>query len=227
MQFNNNRDPNKESIWLKPDNNYNVEAPSDSCYSNLSHYGTEWGSNNFNNYYNVNAEPTLGGGLVEKINMPYPVEPYPEIMQMLGEPHQYDSGYTGKVPLYNCNGYDKLGQYGVAMHYNLKKQLPPKDNDTRRMSQIHNTVAPMHNIYSSVNWEEQARRLVEDFEKGTVKIYIDGKEVYNWIKRYICPNISLSVLELVTKSVETVLNSSLTSWVKIARIAEIFFSNCV
>jgi hypothetical protein len=221
MQFNNNRDPNKESIWLKPDNNYNVEAPSDSCYSNLSHYGTEWGSNN---YYNVNAEPTLGGGLVEKINMPYPVEPYPEIMQMLGKPHQYDSGYTGKVPLYNCNGYDKLGQYGVAMYYNLKNQLPPKDNDTRRMSQIHNT---MHNIYSSVNWEEQARRLVEDFEKGTVKIYIDGKEVYNWIKRYICPNISLSVLELITKSVETVLNSSLNSWDKIARIAEIFFSNCV
>jgi len=151
------------------------------------------------------------------------VEPYPEIMQMLGEPHEYNSGYNGILPLYNCNGYDKLGQYGVAMHQNLKKQLPLKDN----MTHPHNTVAPMHNISSSGNWEEHARRLVEDFEKGTVKIYKDGKEVYNWIKRYICPEVSLSVLEQITKSVETVLHSSSSSWAKIAHIAEIFFHSCV
>ena len=91
MQFDNKRDPNSESIWLKNDNNYNVQVPTDSCYSNLSQYGTHFGPNTVVGSY---ANPALGGGLVKKIQVPYPVEPIPDIMQKLGQPHEFNSGYN-------------------------------------------------------------------------------------------------------------------------------------
>jgi hypothetical protein len=79
MIRNNKRDPNSPSIWID-DNNQMVD-----CYSNLSMYGTNFGTND---------KMPNNKGLSQKIVMPYPVEPVPEVIQVLGQPHPYMSGYT-------------------------------------------------------------------------------------------------------------------------------------
>lgn len=224
MQFDNYRDPNAESIWLKKSNDYNVQVPEDSCYSNLSHYGTGFGTNNFNIYHQQHADPNLGGGLVHKIQAPYPVEDYPEIMQKLGTPHTYNSHYDGKKAIFNCNGYITNTQYCHETHRNSRK-TKPLDRGVDTMT----SVAPLNSTLSlgSSHWEQKASELLHDFEKGLVTLYNDAKNVYNWIKKYVCPNISVSVLTDLTKSVEAVLQSSSSTGMKIAHVAELFFRKCV
>lgn len=224
MQFDNYRDPNAESIWLKKSNDYNVQVPEDSCYSNLSHYGTGFGTNNFNIYPQQHADPNLGGGLVHKIQAPYPVEDYPEIMQKLGPPHEYNSHYDGKKAFFNCNGYINTTQYCDITYHNSRKTKP--------LDMVDNTLSSVAPLNSTLNsgsssWKQKATELLQDFEKGLVTLYHDTENVYNWIKKYVCPHLSPSVLVDLTKSVEAVLQSTSSTGMKIAHIAELFFRKCV
>jgi hypothetical protein len=93
MIRNNFRDPNAKSIWLKTSKDYDVGVKPGDCYSNLSIYGTHYGTNSTHLYPSQHSMDYLGGGIVKKIIVPYPVEPIPQIMLKLGEPHKYDSGY--------------------------------------------------------------------------------------------------------------------------------------
>lgn len=74
-----------KSVWVE-----RPEQTSSQCYSNLSVYGTNYGTNRTHSYTN---QEYVNGGIVKKIQVPYPAEPVPQIMQALGLPHKYDSGY--------------------------------------------------------------------------------------------------------------------------------------
>jgi hypothetical protein len=118
MIRNNSRDPNAKSIWLQNNNNdYNIGINSGDCYSNLCIYGTNYGTNS-THYYSSQIQ-NLDGGIVKPIISPYPVEPIPEIILKLGQPHTYDSGYNksnhnlGFEPGYDlssCNSKNNLSE---------------------------------------------------------------------------------------------------------------------
>jgi len=107
MIRNNFRDPKAKSIWLKQNDDYDVGIKPSDCYSNLSIYGTHYGTNSTHSYPAQQSMYHLGGGIVKKIEVPYPIEPVPEIMLKLGQPHPYDSGYKKHKKLCkNCHIYE-------------------------------------------------------------------------------------------------------------------------
>ena len=222
MQFDNYRDPTAESVWIKKSSDYNVEVPVDSCYSNLSHYGTAFGTNNFNNYPQQYADPNLNGGLVKSIVAPYPAEQFPEIMLKLGEPHEYNSAYD-KKELFNCNGYITADQYYDGTKYGSRR-VQPLDIQQKMTTP---TVAPLHSSMVMSEWKGKAIHLVDAFGKGIVKVYDSEKSVHNWIKMYVCPNLSMSVLSVLSEKVEKILASSSTTGEKVGHIAELFFRECM
>ena len=102
MQFNNARDPNSESIWVK---SKFEQIPVNSCYSNLVNYGTNV---NVNSPY---SDPNLNGALVHKIKVPYPVEELPEIILKLGKPHKFNTNYKKEIEPVNCGNYRNISKY--------------------------------------------------------------------------------------------------------------------
>jgi hypothetical protein len=222
MQFDNYRDPTAESVWIKKSSDYNVEVPVDSYYSNLSHYGTGFGTNNFNIYPQQHSDPNLGGGLVKPIIAPYPAEQFPEIMMKLGEPHEYMSAYD-KKEIFNCNGYITANQYYNGTKHGSRRIKPLDIQQNIRTP----TIAPLNTTMVVSEWKAKAINLVEDFQKGIIKIYDRSKSIYNWIKKYVCPNLSVSVLTELTKNVETILATSATTGMKVEHIAELFFEKCI
>jgi hypothetical protein len=118
MIRNNERDPNAQSVWLNKKQDYDVGVPMSNCYSNLSIYGTNYGTNNTHPYVGQNSMEHLDGGIIKKIEVPYPVEPVPEIILKMGNPHRYDSGFNSKYNILNYGlGYD---------HSDCKRKHPKK-----------------------------------------------------------------------------------------------------
>lgn len=214
MQFDNYRDPTAESVWIKNNRDYSVQVPLDSCYSNLSQYGTTFGTNNNSQQH---ADPNLGGGLVKPIVAPYPAEQFPEIMVQLGAPHEYKTA-SAKTEIFNCNDYITANQY-----YNGAK------NGSRQVNPmtITPTIDPLNRSMVLSYGQKQAIKLIEDFEKGLVQLYHKDKNVYNWIKKYICPNLSVPVLKDLAKQLESLLATTADLGWKVEHIAFLLISECL
>lgn len=214
MQFDNYRDPTAESVWIKKNGDYNVQVPVDSCYSNLSHYGTNFGTPNDPQQH---SESNLGGGLVKSIVAPYPAEQFPEIMLQLGVPHEYKTAFA-KKEIFNCNSYITAKQY----YDGTKHGSRPVDNLDRSP-----TISPLNNSMVLSYRQEQAIKLIEAFEKGFIKLYHKDKNVYNWIKKYVCPKLSLSVLNDLAKKLESILATNTDLGMKVANITELLLRKCI
>jgi hypothetical protein len=132
MIRNNRRDPNSKSVWL--DNNTDTQVKPNDFYSNLYVYGTNYGTNTTHYYPDQTMNGCGEGGIVKKIIVPYPVEPYPEIMLKLGEPHTYNSGYTSKTNLGFQTGFDLSNCKDNANNNSPQSEYQSSGNDGQNIS---------------------------------------------------------------------------------------------
>jgi hypothetical protein len=99
-----------------------------------------------------------------------------------------------------------------VMKYTMPKAVAPSPNSQLQISGV-----------SSMNFDQKAEELVHAFEKGVR----EAKNVYNWIKKYICPRMSGQGLMSLASQVEKILQSNSSTTMKIAHIAESLAKMCI